>query len=72
VAEEIEAALNATDKDVEIGGAGLAAAEIELGLVDELRMFDNPVVVGAARLSCHRSSMTFRWTWSRPGPSARA
>jgi dihydrofolate reductase len=37
---------HATDKDVSIGGAGLAAAAIELGLVDELRMFRNPVVVG--------------------------
>src|ERR687884_26165 len=46
VAEEVSAALAATDKDVEIGGAGLAAAAIELGLVDELRMFRNPVVVG--------------------------
>ena len=27
-------------------GAGLAAAAIELGLVDELRMFRHPVVVG--------------------------
>ena len=35
-----------SDKDVSIGGAGLAAAAIELGLVDELRMFRNPVVVG--------------------------
>src|SRR5215217_6859719 len=46
LAEEIAAALDATDKDVGIGGAGLAAAAIELGLVDELRMFRNPVVVG--------------------------
>ncbi len=46
VAEEVAAALDATDKDVEIGGAGLAAAAIELGLVDELRMFRCPVVVG--------------------------
>ena len=46
VAEEVAAALDATDKDVEIGGAGLAAAAIELGLVDELRMFRNPIVVG--------------------------
>ena len=45
-AEEVAAALDATDKDVEIGGAGLAAAAIELGLVDELRMFRYPVVVG--------------------------
>jgi dihydrofolate reductase len=46
LAEEAVAALDATDKDVSIGGAGLAAAAIELGLVDELRTFRNPVVVG--------------------------
>src|SRR5206468_7719262 len=46
VAEEAAEALDATDKDVGIGGAGLAAAAIELGLVDELRMFRNPHVVG--------------------------
>ena len=46
LAEEVAAALDATDKDVEIGGAGLAAQAIELGLVDELRMFRNPIVVG--------------------------
>ena len=46
VAEEAAAALAATDKDVGIGGAGLAAAAIELGLVDELRMFRKPVIVG--------------------------
>jgi dihydrofolate reductase len=46
VAEEVAAALDATDKDVSIGGAGLAAAAIDLGLVDELRIFRHPVVVG--------------------------
>src|ERR671933_826226 len=46
VAGEAAAALDATDKDVAIGGAGLAAAAIELGLVDELRIFRHPVVVG--------------------------
>lgn len=46
LAEEVAAALDATDKDVEIGGAGLAAAAIELDRVDELRMFRYPVVVG--------------------------
>ena len=45
VAEEAAEALDATD-NVGIGGAGLAAAAIELGLVDELRMFRNPYVVG--------------------------
>src|SRR3954453_6939329 len=46
LAEEVAAALDATDKDVQIGGAGRAAAAIEPGLVDELRMFRYPVVVG--------------------------
>ncbi|TQC48021.1 hypothetical protein EEB14_17445 [Rhodococcus sp. WS4] len=46
MADEAAAALDATDQDVSIGGAGLAAAAIELGLVDELRMFRNPVVIG--------------------------
>jgi len=49
VAEEAAAALDATDKDVSIGGAALAAAAIELGLIDELRMFRYPVVVGGGR-----------------------
>jgi dihydrofolate reductase len=46
LADEVAAALNSTDKDVAIGGAGLAAAAIELDLVDELRMFRNPIIVG--------------------------
>ena len=46
LAEEAAAALDATDKDVAIGGAGLAAQAIQLDLVDELRMFRYPVVVG--------------------------
>jgi dihydrofolate reductase len=43
-AEEVAAALDATGGDIAIGGAGLAAAAIDL--VDELRMFRHPVVVG--------------------------
>ncbi len=43
---EVTAALAATDKDLEIGGAGLAATAIKLGLVDELRMFRHPIIVG--------------------------
>jgi dihydrofolate reductase len=46
LADEVAAALEATDKDVQIGGAGLASAAIELGLVDELRIFRSPVLVG--------------------------
>jgi dihydrofolate reductase len=46
LAEEAAAALDATDKDVAIGGAAWPRRAIELGLVDELRMFRVPVVVG--------------------------
>jgi dihydrofolate reductase len=46
LAEEIDAALAATDKRVAIGGAGLASQAVELGRVDELHMFRNPVIVG--------------------------
>ena len=46
VAKEVAAVLGATDKDVSIGGAGLGAAAFELGLVDELRMFRYPLLVG--------------------------
>jgi len=44
LAEEVAAALDTGD--VEIGGATLAAAAIELGLVDELRPFRYPILVG--------------------------
>jgi dihydrofolate reductase len=46
VADGVAAVLAATDKDVEIGGATLAAAAIQHGLVDELRIFRHPIVVG--------------------------
>jgi len=46
VAEAVATTLAATDKHVEIGGAGLAAQAIELDLVDELRIFRYPIIVG--------------------------
>jgi dihydrofolate reductase len=46
LADEVAAALGATDKPVAIGGAALAGAAIERGLVDELRILRLPVVVG--------------------------
>jgi dihydrofolate reductase len=46
LADEVTAALEETGKDVSIGGAGLAAQAIELGLVEELRVFRHPVLVG--------------------------
>ena len=44
--DELTEALEATGKDVAIGGAGLAAQAFELDLVDELRVFRHPIVVG--------------------------
>jgi dihydrofolate reductase len=46
LAEETAAALAGTDKDVAVGGPNLAAMAVKLGVVDELRMFRNPVIVG--------------------------
>ncbi len=46
LADEVAAALAATDRDVEIGGAVLAGQAIELGLVGEYRIFRCPVIVG--------------------------
>lgn len=46
VADEIAAARDATGRDIEIGGAGLASEAVVLGLVDEIRIFRYPVVVG--------------------------
>ncbi|WP_392545423.1 dihydrofolate reductase family protein [Oryzobacter telluris] len=46
VAEEVAAALASTDRDVSIGGPDLAGQAMRLGLVDELRVFRAPVVVG--------------------------
>jgi dihydrofolate reductase len=45
-AEEVADVLAATDRDVEIGGAHLAAQAFELDLIDELRLFRYPVIVG--------------------------
>ena len=64
VAEEIAAALDATDKDVAIGGAGLAAQAIELGLVDELRMFVSP----SGRRRWRHAAFATRHRRHRAGP----
>jgi dihydrofolate reductase len=46
IADEIGALKSQPGKVVSIGGAGLAAAAIELDLVDEYRLFVRPVVLG--------------------------
>jgi dihydrofolate reductase len=46
VADEIAALKAQPGDDLAIGGAGVAASAIAAGLVDEFRLFVNPVVVG--------------------------
>jgi dihydrofolate reductase len=46
VAEEVARLKEQPGKDLAIGGAGLASSLIELGLVDEFRLFVSPVVLG--------------------------
>lgn len=46
VAEEVARLKQQPGKDLAVGGAGLAATFIELGLVDEFRLFVSPVVLG--------------------------
>src|SRR4051812_20287288 len=43
VAEEVAAAVDSTEKDVSIGGAGLAGGAVELWPGDRLRLFPSPV-----------------------------
>jgi dihydrofolate reductase len=46
IAEEVAKLKQRPGKDLTVGGAGLAAAFIELGLVDEYRLFVSPVLLG--------------------------
>jgi dihydrofolate reductase len=45
-AEEVARLKEQPGKDLAVGGAGLAAGLMELGLIDEFRPFVNPVVLG--------------------------
>ena len=46
IAEEVEALKKQEGKDLAVGGAGLASTLTELNLIDEYRLFINPVVLG--------------------------
>ena len=46
LAEEVARLKEQPGKDLAVGGAGLASTLIELGLVDEYRLFVSPVVLG--------------------------
>jgi dihydrofolate reductase len=45
--QEVRRIVAAADRDVSVGGPTLAAHALEAGLVDELHLFVNPIVVGA-------------------------
>ena len=47
VAEEVAGLKQQPGKDLAVGGAGLAATCIKLGLVDDYRLFVSPVVLGS-------------------------
>ena len=45
-AEAVRALKESSDRDLTIGGAGLAAHALRAGLIDEIRVFFSPVIVG--------------------------
>jgi len=45
-AEAVRALKEAAERDLSIGGSGLAAHAFRAGLIDEVRLFVNPVIVG--------------------------
>lgn len=47
ISEEIAALKSEPGLNIEIGGAGIAGSAIERGLIDELRFFVQPVILGA-------------------------
>jgi dihydrofolate reductase len=49
VAEEVARLKEEPGDDLAVGGAGLASTCIELGLVDEYRLFISPVVLGGGK-----------------------
>lgn len=46
-ADAVRAMKAASERDISVGGPNLAAQAIAAGLVDEIRLFLNPVIVGA-------------------------
>src|SRR5436305_831073 len=49
VPEQIEELKARSDADIELGGADLAATFMRLDLIDEYRLYINPVVIGAGK-----------------------
>jgi dihydrofolate reductase len=49
--EEVRQLKATAERDVTVGGADLAAQAIKAGLVDELHLFETPVIVGGGKRS---------------------
>ncbi len=49
VPEEVRALRDAADGDLFVGGAILGQSFLDLGLIDEMRIYVNPVLLGAGR-----------------------
>jgi dihydrofolate reductase len=47
IAEEIKKLKSQPGKDIEVGGATIASTVIQLGLIDEYRLYVQPVVLGS-------------------------
>ena len=62
IADEVTNLKSQTGKDLEVGGPNLASTFIQLGLIDEYRLFVNPVVLGAGTpfFSKFKKSMNLR------------
>jgi len=49
IAEEVNKLKAGPGKDMNVGGAGLAASFMQLGLIDEYRLYIHPVILGGGK-----------------------
>lgn len=49
VPEEVERLKQETDKDLSLGGPGLARSFLRLGLIDEFQLFIHPILLGGGK-----------------------
>lgn len=70
VPEEIQALKAEAAGDLIMSGADLAGTFMRHGLVDEFRIYVQPVVIGQGRRPSSRRSSLLTWTWWRAAASA--
>jgi dihydrofolate reductase len=49
IAEEVSRLKSQPGKDMSVSGAGLAASFLQLGLIDEYRLYINPILLGSGK-----------------------